>query len=175
MFFENNFLQKTWKWLTKMVGCWNLGLKMIPNDRPRSSLGSPGGFGKKILKFQWKIQISAKHWIYHLFFGFFWPKSPGDPSDDLGRSFGIIFSSKFQHPTMFVNHFYICCNKEVQTNTWKSNFSGIPWRLGPTGPCLCDRARTKTSTKWYRDLRTTKWHPSYASFTFQVNRQKNSS
>ena len=32
----------------KMVGCWNLGLEMIPNDRPRSSLGSPGGFGPKI-------------------------------------------------------------------------------------------------------------------------------
>ena len=32
-----------------MVGCWNLGLKMIPNDRPRSSLGFPGAFGPKIL------------------------------------------------------------------------------------------------------------------------------
>ena len=27
---------------------WNLELKMIPNDRPRSSLGSPGVFGPKI-------------------------------------------------------------------------------------------------------------------------------
>ena len=25
-----------------MVGCWNLGLKMIPTDRPRSSLGPQG-------------------------------------------------------------------------------------------------------------------------------------
>ena len=31
-----------------MVGFWNLGLKMIPNDRPRSSLGPPGDFGQKI-------------------------------------------------------------------------------------------------------------------------------
>ena len=30
-----------------MVGFWNLGLKMIPNDRPRSSLGPPVDFGQK--------------------------------------------------------------------------------------------------------------------------------
>ena len=34
-------------------------------------------------------------------------KPPGDPSDDLGRSFGIIFGPKFQHPTMLVNHFHV--------------------------------------------------------------------
>ena len=34
--------------LTNMVGCWNLGLKMIPNDRLRSSLGPLGVFGPKI-------------------------------------------------------------------------------------------------------------------------------
>ena len=39
--------------------------------------------------------------------GIFGPKTPGDPSDDLGRSFGIIFSPKFQHPTIFVNHFHV--------------------------------------------------------------------
>ena len=33
-----------------MVGCWNVGLKMIPNDRARSSLGSPGDFSKKTQK-----------------------------------------------------------------------------------------------------------------------------
>ena len=43
-----------------MVGFWNLGLKMIPNDRPRSSRGSPDDFGQTISKVEWKIQISAK-------------------------------------------------------------------------------------------------------------------
>ena len=47
--------KKTWKWLTNMVGCWNLELKMIPNDRPRSSLGSPGDFGQAIPIFQRQI------------------------------------------------------------------------------------------------------------------------
>ena len=42
----------------------------------------------------------------------FWPKSTGGPSDDLGRSFGIIFSPKFQNPTMLVNHFHIVCVKK---------------------------------------------------------------
>ena len=37
-----------------------------------------------------------------------WPKSTGGPSDDLGRSFGIIFSSKFQNPTILVNKSHIC-------------------------------------------------------------------
>ena len=35
-----------------MVGCWNFELKMIPNDRPRSSLGSPGFVGPKNLIFE---------------------------------------------------------------------------------------------------------------------------
>ena len=47
-------------------------------------------------------------------FGIFWPKSPGDPSDDLGRSFGIIFSPKFQHPTIFVNHFHVFLSKNMK-------------------------------------------------------------
>ena len=34
-----------------MVGCWNLELKMIPNDRARLGLGPRGGFGLKILIF----------------------------------------------------------------------------------------------------------------------------
>ena len=29
-----------------MVTFWNLGLEMIPNDRPRSSLGPLGNFGQ---------------------------------------------------------------------------------------------------------------------------------
>ena len=174
-----------------MVGCWNLGLKMIPNDRRRSSLGPPVDFGQKIPKFQWKIHFFGKQnpkkswkimilrripiqtagahmlhplelrqtglatpdvatsgvarpvcrssngcniwapavcigilrkimifhdflgfcfpkkWIFHWNFGIFWPKSTGGPSDDLRRSFGIIFSPKFQHPTIFVNHFHV--------------------------------------------------------------------
>ena len=40
---------------------------------------------------------------------------------------------------------------------------------GPTGACLCDRARRKLQSKWYRNLSTTKWHPSYAHLTFQGN------
>ena len=66
-------------------------------------------------------ESSEKNMIHHDLFGIFsaefgfvsvsvwifWPKSPGDPSDDLGRSFGIIFSSKFQHPTMLVNQFHV--------------------------------------------------------------------
>ena len=34
-----------------MVGCWNLELKMIPNDRARLGLGPRGVFGLKILIF----------------------------------------------------------------------------------------------------------------------------
>ena len=34
-----------------MVGCWNLELKMIPNDRARFGLGPRGVFGPKILIF----------------------------------------------------------------------------------------------------------------------------
>ena len=29
-----------------MAGFWNLGLKMIPTDRPRSSFGPPGDYGQ---------------------------------------------------------------------------------------------------------------------------------
>ena len=32
---------------------------------------------------------------------------PGGPSDDLGRSFEISFSPKFQNPTMLVNYFHL--------------------------------------------------------------------
>ena len=48
--------------------------------------------------------------------GIFGPKTPGDPSDDLGRSFGIIFSPKFQHPTIFINHFHFFCKNIFQKN-----------------------------------------------------------
>ena len=34
-----------------MVGFWNLGLRMIPNDRARLGLGPPGVFGLQILIF----------------------------------------------------------------------------------------------------------------------------
>ena len=87
---------------------------------------------------------SRKKWICHWKIGIFWPKSPGDPSDDLGRSFGIIFSSKFQHPTMLVyhshDHSHVFLENYFFRKTWKSNFSGIPWTPGPSGPPLCSRA-----------------------------------
>ena len=38
------------------------------------------------------------------------------------------------------------CLKMTPGKSWKSNFSGIPRRLGPTGPCLCDRSRKKLQT-----------------------------
>ena len=44
-----------------MVGFWNLGLKMIPNDRPRSSLGPPGNFGQTIPKCQCQIHFFRKN------------------------------------------------------------------------------------------------------------------
>ena len=59
---------------------------------------------------------------------------PGDPSDDLGRSFGIIFSSKFQHPTIFVNHFHIFLQtyffKKHENRTFRASLE--PW--GPRDP-----------------------------------------
>ena len=85
-------------------------------------------------------------WIFHWNFGICWPKSPGGPSDDLGRSVGIISSPKFQNPTMLVNHFHIVLFVFWKKQTWKSNFSGIPWTPGPSGPCLCDRSRKKLQT-----------------------------
>ena len=36
------------------------------------------------------------------------PKSRGGSSDDIGRSLGIMFSPKFQNPTMLVKHFHMC-------------------------------------------------------------------
>ena len=70
------------------------------------------------------INVVGKTWFFHECLGFFfrepnpichwqicifWPKSTRGPSDDLGRSFGIILSPKFQNPTMLVNHFHIFC------------------------------------------------------------------
>ena len=71
----------------------------------------------------------AEIWIFHSNFGFFWPKPPRDPSDDLGRSFGIIFSSKFQHQTMWVNHFHVFCLLEGPTKHENRTFRASlePW------------------------------------------------
>ena len=51
--------------------------------------------------------VSRKYWISHWQILIFGPKSTRGPCDDLGRSFGIIFSPKFQNPTRLVNHFHI--------------------------------------------------------------------
>ena len=56
--------------------------------------------------------FSRQFWIVHRNIGFFWPKSRRGPSDDLGRSFGIIISPKFQNPIMFVNHFHNVFSKQ---------------------------------------------------------------
>ena len=64
----------------------------------------------------------------------FGPKTPGDPSDDLGRSFGIIFSPKFQHPTIFVNNFHVFLEKyffgKHENRTFRASLE--PW--GPRDP-----------------------------------------
>ena len=57
--------------------------------------------------------------------GIFGPKTPGDPSDDLGRSFGIISTPKFQHPTIFVNHFIVLC-KDICSKRMKIKLFGHP-------------------------------------------------
>ena len=66
--------------------------------------------------------------------GIFGPKNPGDPSDDLGRSFGIIFSPKFQHPTIFVNNFHVFLEKyffeKHENRTFRASLE--PW--GPRDP-----------------------------------------
>ena len=75
----------------------------------------------------------AKMWVFHWNCGICWPESPRDPSDDLGRSFGIIFSSKFQHPTIFVNHFHDLKKKgpkKHETPTFRASLE--PW--GPRDP-----------------------------------------
>ena len=76
----------------------------------------------------------ANIWIFHWTFGIFWPKPPGDPSDDLGRSFGIIFSSKFQHSTMLVHHFHVFLEflffEKHENRTFRTSLE--PW--GPRDP-----------------------------------------
>ena len=73
----------------------------------------------------------AKKWIFHWIFGIFWPESPGGPSDDLGRSFGIILSPKFQNPTIFVNHFHICFKKKSKKNHENQTFRESLESQGP--------------------------------------------
>ena len=71
----------------------------------------------------------------------FEPETRGGPCADLPWSYGIIFSPKFQHPTILVNHFHICLYLVFfKKKTWKYNFSGIPWTLGSSGPPLGARA-----------------------------------
>ena len=65
--------------------------------------------------------------------GIFGPKTPRDPSDDLGRSFGIIFSPKFQHPTMLVHNFHVFFEfvfEKHENRTFRASLE--PW--GPRDP-----------------------------------------
>ena len=77
--------------------------------------------------------FSGKY-IFHCFFRICWPTSPADPSDDLGRSFGITFSSKFQHPTMlstiFMFLFVFQGPRKHENRTFRASLE--PW--GPRDP-----------------------------------------
>ena len=79
------------------------------------------------------ISFSQKFGFF-IFFWIFWPKSSGEPSDDLGRSFGIMFSPKFQNPTMLVNHFHVFflfeVSKKHENRTFRASLK--PW--GPRDP-----------------------------------------
>ena len=66
--------------------------------------------------------------------GIFGPKTPGDPSDDLGRSFGIIFSSKFQHPTMLVHHFHVFLENDFSENHENRTFRASLEPQAPRDP-----------------------------------------
>ena len=46
--FEKTMLQQNMEMVDEDGWCWNVGVEMIPNDRPRSSLGPPGDFGQQI-------------------------------------------------------------------------------------------------------------------------------
>ena len=58
------------------------------------------------------IFVHRKFRFFIDFVGFVGRNPPRYPSDGLGRSFGIMFSPKFQNPTMLVNHFHVFCNKK---------------------------------------------------------------
>ena len=75
------------------------------------------------------IEILWKLMVFHVFFGIsfreqldlslkkldFLAEIHWEPCDDLGRSFGITPSPKFQNPTMLVNHFHtMFSNKKVE-------------------------------------------------------------
>ena len=64
----------------------------------------------------------------------FRPKTPRGPNPNLARSFGIIFSSKFQHPTMLVHHFHVFLEKYFSENHENRTFRASlePW--GPRDP-----------------------------------------
>ena len=118
------------------------------------------------LRFVWRNNMDMRAFVCD-----FWPKTPWGPSDDLGRSFGIISSPKFQNPTMLVKHVHICCKNKPKKNMEIKLF-GHP--LNPRAHGTFPRSKSaKFPTRCTkRELRTTNWHPSYACFTFQVNRQK---
>ena len=78
--------------------------------------------------------------IFHKNVRIFWPKSPGEPSDDLGRSFGIISTPKFQHPTMLVNHFHFCFVKTNSKKNMKVELFGHSLNPRSLGTPLCPRA-----------------------------------
>ena len=111
-----------------MVGCWNLGLKMIPNDRPSSSLGLPGDFGQK-------IPISDR-----LFLIFGPPGGPGFPVH-CGISINSVYKrlgpncaltlarTRKRRPTT-------CCgNKPCPSPSWE----GVPSPPEAAGPLLPGR------------------------------------
>ena len=111
-----------------MVGFWNLGLKMIPNDRPRSSLGPPGDFGQKNPNKHWKIQISAKQKSQKI------PTNPQNPWQN--RDFAMV-REKIKSQKFLKFFFW----KWPPGKSWKHDFSDIPWTLGPSGPSLDSRAQ----------------------------------
>ena len=64
----------------------------------------------------------------------FKPKTPRGPDPNLARSFGIIFSSKFQHPTIFVNIFHVFLGKYVFEKHEDRTFRVSPEPWGPRDP-----------------------------------------
>ena len=166
-FFEPFFYKKTWKWLTNMVGFWNLGLKMIPNDRPRSSLGSPGDFGqtnpKQTLKnphFR-ETKNPKKSWKNHDFSKDFYTNGWGPCSlcyEIFGATWGYIWSREFLPPG-YLYIFYLSnrrlglttsCSKGRKVMLPKPNLifwpkwnkTPIKYFFLPTSPRVINRLRS---------------------------------
>ena len=59
-----------------------------------------------------------------------------------------------------------CCEK-CQKQKMKIKLFGHPLKTRAYGTVPVRQISKKASNKWYRNLRTTKWHPSYAHYTFQ--------